>query len=303
MLKKLLPLTMALLLTLTACGSQTADPAETETTAEDNTLTLCATTYPVYLFASEVTRGAENVSVELMINQPVSCLHDYTLSVDDMKKLEQADAILLSGAGLEDSMGDALNAVSDTPVIDCSQEISLLTTPEGEDDPHIWLAPANAAAMVNTIAAGLTELDRDNAALYAENAAAAEDKLLSCQETLSEALSGLTCRELITFHDGFQYFANAFDLTILRAIEEEAGSEASAQEAGEIIAEVQSHSLPAIFTEKNGATATAEMIQRECGVKLAQLDLMMSGDTENPGIDTYLTLLEGDVNAVSEAYS
>lgn len=45
---------------------------------------------------------------------------------------------------------------------------------------------------------------------------------------MKTSLESLSCRELITFHDGFSYFADAFDLTILRAMEEEAGSEASA---------------------------------------------------------------------------
>ena len=85
-----------------------------------------ATTYPVYLFAAEVTRGAENVTLTLMIDQPISCLHDYTLTVKDMKALERADGILLNGAGLEEAMEDALASVSDTPQIDCSQDITLL---------------------------------------------------------------------------------------------------------------------------------------------------------------------------------
>ena len=46
---------------------------------------------------------------------------------------------------------------------------------------------------------------------------------------MKTSLESLSCRELITFHDGFSYFADAFDLTILRAMEEEAGSEASAR--------------------------------------------------------------------------
>ena len=55
---------------------------------------------------------------------------------------------------------------------------------------------------------------------------------------MKTSLESLSCRELITFHDGFSYFADAFDLTILRAMEEEAGSEASAREVADIVAAV-----------------------------------------------------------------
>ena len=110
--------------------------------------------------------------------------------------------------------------------------------------------------------------------------------------------------ELITFHDGFSYFADAFDLTILRAIEEEAGGEASAREVADIVTEIQTHQLPAIFTEVNGADATAQIIHRECGVPVYALTLMMSAGTayEEPGVATYLNLLQSNLDTLREAY-
>ena len=299
MRQRLLPLLLAFCLLLSACGpaSQEAPP--------DGTLEIVATTYPVYLFASEVTRGATDVSVSLMIDQPVSCLHDYTLTVKDMKALERADMILLSGAGLEESMADALAVVADTPQIDCSQGIALLegghdghdhdheggVLPSGHthaEDPHIWLDPLRACQMLETIADALRTQDPRNAALYQTNA----------------QLADLSCRDLITFHDGFSYFAQAFDLEILCAIEEEAGSEASAQKVQGLVEEIEHHHIPAVFTEVNGADATAQIIHRECGVPIFSLDLMMSRQQEQtPGVTAYLTLLQSNVNTLREAYS
>ena len=120
---------------------------------------------------------------------------------------------------------------------------------------------------------------------------------------MKTSLESLSCRELITFHDGFSYFADAFDLTILRAMEEEAGSEASAREVVDIVAEIRLHQLPAIFTEVNGADATAQMIHRECGVPIFSLDLMMSDHGQDPGIAAYLAMLQTNVNTLREAYA
>lgn len=313
MLRKSLPLLLTFCLLLSACGPA---PAQEET--DQDSFAVVATTYPVYLFACEVTRGAPGVSVALMIDQPVSCLHDYTLTVKDMEVLERADAILLSGAGLEESMADALSAVSDTPQIDCSQDITLReyagldhdhegeALPAGhehEADPHIWLDPNRACQMIGNLAAGLAQADPDNAALYETNAQLAQDQVKQAYDLLKPQLADLTCRELVTFHDGFSYFAEAFDLTILRAIEEEAGSEASAKEVAEIVEDIQAHQIPAIFTEVNGADAAAQIIHRECGVPIYTLDLMMSGQTtDEPGISVYLDLLQGNVETILEAY-
>ena len=301
MARKCLPLLLALCLLLAACGPRQEAPQD------DGTLDLVATTYPVYLFAAEVTRGAEDVTLTLMIDQPISCLHDYTLTVKDMKALERADGILLNGAGLEEAMEDALASVSDTPQIDCSQDITLLEGAESdhhheegilpaghehEADPHVWMDPNRACQMIQTLADGLAQLDPDQAALYASNAQLAVDQIQQAYPVMQAALADLPCRELITFHDGFSYFADAFDLTILRAIEEEAGSEASAREVADIVTEIQTHQLPAIFTEVNGADVTAQIIHRECGVPVYALTLMMSAGTayEEPGVATYLNL-------------
>ncbi len=315
MIKKYLPILLVLLLGLSACGKQ---PTEQQT--EQSGLTVAAMTYPVYLLTSEVTREVPDVTVKLVINQPVSCVHDYTLSVNDMKALEGADLIALSGAGLEASMENALGAVAGTKQIDCSAGVELLPMAENghhhgeanapeadkhtaETDPHFWLDPVRAAAMLDKLAEGLAEISPEHKEAFLNNAARGKEALLQGYETMKADLKDLSLRELITFHDGFQYFAQAFDLTILRSIEEEAGSEASAQEVGELLEEIAVHKLPAVFTEKNGATATAELLRREAGVDVKSLDLMMSGETENVGVETYLTMMQSNINAIREAYS
>ena len=92
-------------------------------------------------------------------------------------------------------------------------------------------------------------------------------------------LRDLSCRELLTFHDGFAYFAQSFDLEIVKAVEEESGSEASAQTLIELIELVETHHLPAVFTERNGSMAAAHMIAQETGVQVYSLDTAMSGDS------------------------
>ena len=339
MLKKLLPLVLALVLTLTACG-----PTHQEA-AEDTEFNLVTTTYPVYLLAREVTRDVEGVTVTCMINQGVGCLHDYTLSIHDMKILDSADLLALSGAGLEESMADAI-AAAGCPQIDCSVGVALLESihehnhdhgeeakeaddhhheeaePEEDDhhhqdegdtdyashdhehDNHIWMDPLRAGQMMENLAEGLAQADPANAETYRANAQKAQALLTQAQEEITGSLADLSCRELITFHDGFAYFADTFGLTILRSIEEEAGSEASAHDVVEILEEIEHHQLPAIFTEVNGGTATAEMIQRECGIPIYSLDMMMSGPTEGEvGIQTYLNRIIQNAETIQEAYS
>ena len=295
----MLSLLLSGLLLLTACGGGTAaTPAPVEA---DDTIHILATTYPVYLFTTAVTEGVEGVEVTRLIQEEISCLHDYTLTVNDMKAIEAADVIVMNGVGLEDFMSDAL-ATSDAPVIDCSEGVELLEAMghEGHDhdteyDPHIWMDEGNVSVMLENITKALSDLDPDHGETYEVNRAAADAALGYDADKLSQ-LSG---KPLITFHDGFQYFAQATGLDLLKAIEEEEGAEASAAEIKEIVGLIGEYDIPAIFTEKNGSDATAQAISRETGCGVAQLDLVMSGD--GSGIQPYVDAMNQNIDTILEA--
>jgi ABC-type Zn uptake system ZnuABC Zn-binding protein ZnuA len=287
-----------LLLNLSGCGS--SEPPQ-----GGDTLTLVATTYPVYCFVTAVTDGVEGVSVSRLIDQQVSCLHDYTLTVRDMKLLERADVLILNGAGLEDFLSDALDA-SSAQVIDCSTGVALLPSreedghdPEAEYDPHIWMDPRRAAQMAQNICDGLSALDGAHAAQYQENTRTAVEQLNEFYTAWADEVRALAQPELITFHDGFSYFADAFGLELLRAIEEEEGSEASAKELAEVVSLVEAYRLPAIFTEVNGSDSSAQAIARETGVQVRALSMVMSG--EGSGLAPYLSAQEQNLTTLLDA--
>lgn len=307
----MLSLLLSGLLFLTACGGgAAAGPAPAE---EDEPLRILATTYPVYLFTTAVTDGVEGVEVTQLIKEEISCLHDYTLTVNDMKAIEAADVIVMNGVGLEDFMEDAL-ASSAAPVIDCSEGVELLAAlgHEGHDhdteyDPHIWMDPERAGRMIENIGAGLSQADPDRAETYAAQAAEAAFQLQNWYSVKLDIIASdqpdlqLPHRALVTFHDGFQYFADAFQLDLLKAIEEEEGAEASAAEIKEIVGLIGEYDLPVIFTEKNGSDATAQAIARETGVAVAQLDMVMSGD--GTGLEAYSAAMDENIKTIINALS
>ena len=266
---------------------------------------IAATTLPVYQFATMLCEGT-GLTVSRLVTESVSCLHDYTLNVSQVKAVENADLVIISGAGLEEFMEDLLIGKS---AIDASEGIALLCPDEEADhdhdshgheghhherDPHIWLSPVCAKQMADNICSGLSLLYPEYAAIFAKNLSALHNDLDSLQEYGASSLSRLSCREMITFHDGFSYFANAFQLTILEAVEEESGSEASAKELIRLIEEVEHHNLPAVFTEKSGSTSASGIISRETGCSVYSLDMAMSGNS-------YFQAMYHNIDTVKEA--
>ncbi|MCD8341839.1 MAG: metal ABC transporter substrate-binding protein [Clostridiales bacterium] len=293
-MKRLSAFLLALLLLLSAAGCSAGEE-------EAEGLTVTCTTYPVYLMAQAVTQGTEGITLTLMIQQEISCLHNYTLTINDMKKVEGADLIAVSGAGLEDFLSDALEGRT---VVDCSEGISLLwNEEEGEDDPHYWLAPANAAQMAQNLADAFGAIDPDNSARYQANAEAAAAELAAFQTALADSIPADCPRELITFHDGFAYFAEAFGFTIVAAVEEEEGAEASARRISELVDLIDQYQLPAVFVEANGSDTTAQCLAAERGSAIGVLNMGMSaGDSTETGLAAYEALLQGNLTAILEAY-
>jgi ABC-type Zn uptake system ZnuABC Zn-binding protein ZnuA len=217
--------------------------------------------------------------------------------------MEAADLVVTSGAGLEAFMSDLLQGKD---VIDCSQGIALLESHEhhhhehshhdheAEADSHIWLSVDNAMVMAENIYAGLVARYPEHEHTFSVNLELLLTDFQKLKTYAAEQLQNLSCRELITFHDGFAYLADCFDLRILEAVEEESGREASAKELIHLIEEVEHHNLPAIFTEKSGSVSAAGIIARETGCGSFSLDMAMSGDS-------YFEAMYHNIDTIKEA--
>ena len=289
-MKRLFLLLIIFIFLLSGCARQEA-PAK-----------VAATTLPVYEFTARLCEGTD-ITVARLITENVSCLHDYSLNVRQVKAAEAAELIVISGAGLEEFMEDIL---SNKSTIDASVGIDLLESTvhehehehghghDHEEDPHIWLSPANAKIMAANICESLCNQYPMHSETFQSNLKVLFSDLDTLEAYGQAQLSTLRHHDLITFHDGFGYFAEAFGLHILEAVEEESGSEASAQELKHLITVVQEHNLPAIFIEINGSVSAADVISRETGAKVYALDMAMSGDS-------YLDAMYRNIDTIKEA--
>lgn len=250
---------------------------------------VAATTLPVYQFTAMLCENTP-ISVTRLVTEEVSCLHDYTLTVRQMKAIEGAELVVISGAGLEEFLEEALGSAA--CVVDASTGAQLL---EGgchhhdhddeehhdhhhEMDAHIWLSPRCAMTMAQNICDGLCSQYPQYSQVFQQNLTALLARLEALDAYARDNLSALSTHEIITFHDGFAYLAHEYGIEILEAIEEESGAEASAQELIHLVELVRGHNLPAIFVERSGSGSAASVIAGETGLELYTLDMAMAGD-------------------------
>ena len=261
-------------------------------------MTIVTTFYPMYVFTLNVADGVEGVTVQNMADQSVGCLHDYQLQTRDMVALEGAGALVINGGGMEQFMDKVIALRADLPVIDASAGIDMLPEDEHEIDgdhdddhddedhnghdhdvnAHVWLDPKLAAVQVQNIGEGLAAADPAHADAYRENAAAYAQRLLALDAELSAMLSPVAGERIITFHEAFPYFANAYGIEIAGVIEHEPGEEPGTREIAQTCDLVTDLGIRALFVEPQYPQKAAETIARETGAGIFTLDPVVSGD-------------------------
>ena len=165
------------------------------------------------------------------------------------------------------------------------------------NDPHAWLDPANAKLWLGAIAQDLSDLDPDNAATYAANAAAAAAGIDRLDADLNARFAPLKDRPIVVFHDAYGYLADRFGLQIFGSI---ALGDATAPGAARLAAlrdATAQGTVLCVFPEAQHDAALAEQLAEGSGAKLGPA-LDPNGSTLDPGPDLYAQLLTGLADAM-----
>ena len=302
MKKKGLVLFLLSALLFTACGT------EKNKTEETDKLTVVTSFYPVYLLAQEIVQGAEGIRLENMAQPQTGCLHDYELSISDMKLLETADIFIINEQALE--------RYPELTVVDTSEGIALLEEEEHhhhdeeeeaeaheheqehehEGNSHIWLSPARAAQQAESIAAALSEMDQADAAVFAENAARFKEETDALLQEAAQ-LNLPEGTEAEVFHEGFAYFAELFGMEIASGIFVDEYQVPSAKELTEAADEAREHKIQFFLTAADDGRIYAETLAQETGETITLLDPLTTAAEGNP---SYTERMRRNIQAVAQ---
>ena len=136
--KKVLSILTLTILMVTGCNSNTNDKSISSKDKEDK-IKVVTSFYPMYLLTSNVVKDIDNVELINMTDSSTGCLHDYSLTTDNVKLLEDCDIFIINGAGMESFLDKVLKQNPDLKIIDASEGIELIKsdyTQESEDHDH-----------------------------------------------------------------------------------------------------------------------------------------------------------------------
>lgn len=244
--------------------------------ARKDRFVIAASFYPVYIIARNVAAGVRGAAVVNVTPPVTGCLHDYTLTAEDMKRIEKADILLVNGGGMENFIAEVAGKRPSMKISELSQGIEPLRNDDGAN-PHVWVAPGNIAAMTRNCARALSAADPAMAAAYKKNAETYIAEIDALRREMHAALDRYRGRPIITFHEAFPYFASEFGLKIAAVIEREPGTEPSAREVAKTVDIVRSNHIMALFAEPQYPSSAAKTIARETGAVVYALDPAVTG--------------------------
>lgn len=283
------------LLLLAACSGGGADHP-----SASGTLKVVATTT---VFADIVRNvGGDRVSVASIIPPGVGP-EDYEAKPDDARKLADAQLVVSNGVGLDDFLDRLISSAGgERPRLVLGEGIPTITV-DGEANPHFWLDPTLVKEYyVPAIAAKLSELDPGGKAPYDANAAAYGAQLDALDAELMARIDQIPVanRKLVTFHDGFPYFARHFGFELVGVILENVGQDPSAAELAALVDEVRAAGVRAVFSEAQFSPKLSETLAQEAGITRVVTTLYNDTLGDAPA-DTYLGMMRWNVDQIVPA--
>ena len=274
--------------------------------------TAVASFYPIYLFALNLTEGIDGVEVSMLAQPDTGCLHDYQLQTGDMKALAAADVFLVNGAGMEGYLPMVTEAFPTLPVVDSSAGVTLICTDEEdghghdhdhehEGNAHIWLDVDNAVIMVTNMCEGMAQVWPEHRAALEANRDAFIARLIALDGRLTEMLAPVAGKPIITFHEAFPYFANAYGVTIAAVVNSEPGDALSPAQLGRLVVTVREIGTPPLFIEPQYDDMAAQTLAGETGAQVYVLDPVVTGPEGDAALTYYEDTMLRNAEVLVEA--
>ncbi|WP_390903483.1 metal ABC transporter substrate-binding protein [Umezakia ovalisporum] len=276
-------------------------------TAKNDLPQVVATSTIIADWAEKV--GGEEIEL-IGLLQPGVDPHVYEPTPADSRVLETADLILYNGYNLEPGLINLMNGAGENvPKIAVGEVVKPLQSDAYEGtvvpDPHVWGSAANAMAMINVIRDELIKLSPAEQAEFTQRASVLTDELQQLHNWINQQIQTIPPgkRQLVTTHDAFQYYGQAYGMTMagtLIGISTE--EQPSAQTVQRLVESIKKTNAPAIFAETTINPALIKTVAEEAGVKLAPHQLYSDSiGAKGSDADSYVKMMVANTRTIVQA--
>nr|WP_281891047.1 zinc ABC transporter substrate-binding protein [Paenibacillus sp. YYML68] len=297
---------MALVLAISACGSGAAFQGA------EGKLKVTTTIGMITDVVKQV--GGEHVQVEGLMQAGVDP-HMYKASQGDLAKLDKADVIFYNGLHLEGKMLDIFERIAkEKPTVAVTSKLEqgklLAGDPvEGtEHDPHIWFNVQYWMSATEVIRDTLMKADAKNAESYKMNADHYLKELDKLHTEVKQQIATIPqqSRVLITAHDAFGYFGEAYDIKVMGLQGISTASEAGTKDVTDLRDFLVENKIKAVFIESSVSRKAIDAVIE--GAKQKGHEIKVGGELfsdamgeEGTPEGTYIGMVKHNVHTIVEA--
>jgi ABC-type Zn uptake system ZnuABC Zn-binding protein ZnuA len=288
---------------------------------QDRAIKIATTVAPITSIVANIA-GGTSAMISGIVPEGTNS-HTFEPKPSDAVTLESADIIFINGLVLEEPTKDLALANIKTGSNVC--ELGTETLPEseyifdfsfpkegGKPNPHLWTNPPMAKQYAQVVRDVLVRRDPTNAAIYESNFSAFALKIDALDEATKTATATIPedQRKLLTYHDAYAYFATNYGFTVVGAIQPSSFDEPTPKDIAELISQVKSQKVRAIFGSEVFPSTVLEQIGVETDVRYVDVlrddDLIGEpGDAEHSWLGlmrfNFVTIVEalgGDASAL-----
>jgi zinc transport system substrate-binding protein len=270
---------------------------------------------PVHSLVSAVMDG---VAKPTLLVEGAASPHTYSLKPSQAKQLQEADIVFWMShdleAFLENSIENIAQRAVSVPLIE-SHNLTKLSFREGgafdahghddhddkhddhdETNPHVWLDPQNAKALVHEIEEQLAKIDPENAEVYEANASIVMKKLDKLTNEIDVDLKPIRSRGYVVFHDAYQYFEKRFGISAIGSITVSPEVMPGAERVRELQEKVRELDATCVFSEPQFQPKLVATVTENTNAGTGVLDPLGASLEESP--ELYFKLIRNMANSL-----
>ncbi|MBF0160675.1 MAG: metal ABC transporter substrate-binding protein [Magnetococcales bacterium] len=254
--------------------------------------------------------GGEAVTVKSLVGADGDA-HVYEPLPADVVAVQSAQMFVVNGLGFEGWMQRLIKASDFRGLLVTAstgiQPLSLSRGPGVEPaevaDPHAWHDLRHVQVYVRNMAEGLARLAPERSALFRANADRYQQELVALDRWVREVLATIPPerRTVISSHDAFGYFTQAYGVTFLAPVGVSSDAEPSAAQVAKLIGQIKKRKIKAIFLENRSNPRMVKQLIKESGAVLGGTLYTDALSTAEGPAPSFLAMVRHNVTALSRA--
>lgn len=226
--------------------------------------------------------------------------HLYQPTAQDLTKLKNADMIIAHGLNLEGKLLGAIESVGKSKsvvIVGQLMDPKNLISAEATVDPHIWFDPD-----LWVLTAEILSQNSPSPSLKPASLNEFKEKVAEISKKYKEAFQKIPKerRVLITSHDAFSYLGRYFDIDVEGVQGVSTDAEVGIKRVEELIALIKKRKIASVFTETSVSPRSIEKLLSESGAKKGGTLYSDALGPMGSGAESYLSMLEKNLNTILE---